>query len=49
MFDKEEIIKNLNPADGVDISTVLPEIMPQRYYILEMEGPIFSLNVKINQ
>ena len=28
----KEILTNINPKDGVDVSTVLPEVEPNRYY-----------------
>ena len=46
MVDKKEIIKNLNPADGVDISTVLPDIIPKYYYIFKSGGPHFFSKCK---
>ena len=33
-----DIIKNLNPAEGVDVSTVIPEVMPKIYFIFKTGG-----------
>ena len=46
MIDDIDIIKNIDPTNGVDISTVLPEIMPNRYYIFKSGGPHFFSKCK---
>ena len=37
----KEILTNINPKDGVDVSTVLPEVEPNRYYCFRTGGPHF--------
>ena len=41
-----DIIKNLNPAEGVDVSTVIPEVMPKIYFIFKTGGPHFFSKCK---
>ena len=44
--ETDDIIKNINPADGVDLSTVISEIMPNQYYIFKTGGPHFFSKCK---
>ena len=44
--ETNDIIKNINPADGVDLSTVISEIMPNQYYIFKTGGPHFFSKCK---
>ena len=46
IFETDDIIKNINPADGVDISTVVSEIMPNQYFIFKTGGPHFFSKCK---
>ena len=44
--ETDDIIKNINPADGVDLSTVISEIMPNQYYMFKTGGPHFFSKCK---
>jgi len=44
--ETDDIIKNINPADGVDLSTVISEIMPHQYYMFKTGGPHFFSKCK---
>jgi hypothetical protein len=44
--ETNDIIKNINPADGVDLSTVISEIMPNQYYMFKTGGPHFFSKCK---
>ena len=46
IFETDDIIKNINPVDGVDISTVVSEIMPNQYFIFKTGGPHFFSKCK---
>jgi len=37
----KEVLTNINPRDGVDVSTVVPEVEPNRYYCFRTGGPHF--------
>ena len=37
----KQILANINPKDGVDVSTVLSEVEPNRYFCFRTGGPHF--------
>ena len=43
MINKEDILKNINPKEGVDLSTVITthRIKPNQYFIFKTGGPHF--------
>tara|TARA_R110000751_G_scaffold289063_1_gene395252 strand:+ start:868 stop:1581 length:714 start_codon:yes stop_codon:yes gene_type:complete len=45
-YETEDIVKNIDPADGVDLSTVISDIMPNRYYMFKTGGPHFFSKCK---
>tara|TARA_R110000787_G_scaffold197188_1_gene308570 strand:- start:426 stop:821 length:396 start_codon:yes stop_codon:yes gene_type:complete len=42
----DDLIKDLNPSEGVDVSTVMPDIMPGRYFAFKTGGPHFFSKCK---
>ena len=44
--ETDDIIKSIDPADGVDLSTVISDIMPNRYYMFKTGGPHFFSKCK---
>ena len=42
----DDLIKDLNPSEGVDIATVMPDIMPGRYFAFKAGGPHFFSKCK---
>ena len=42
----KQILANINPKDGVDVSTVLSEVEPNRYYCFRTGGPHFFSKCK---
>tara|TARA_R100001244_G_scaffold49187_1_gene43593 strand:+ start:734 stop:1444 length:711 start_codon:yes stop_codon:yes gene_type:complete len=39
--EMNDLLKDINPSEGVDVSTVMPEIMPGRYFAFRKGGPHF--------
>jgi hypothetical protein len=46
IFETDDIIKNIDPSEGVDVSTVMPELMSNQYFIFKMGGPHFFSKCK---
>ena len=42
----KQILANINPKDGVDVSTVLSEVEPNRYFCFRTGGPHFFSKCK---
>ena len=46
IYETEDIMKNVNPKEAVDLSTVMEEIKPKQYYIFKTGGPHFFARCK---
>tara|TARA_R100001530_G_C4293673_1_gene148651 strand:- start:174 stop:884 length:711 start_codon:yes stop_codon:yes gene_type:complete len=46
ILETDDIIKNINPSEGVDISTYIPDLMPQQYFLFKEGGPHFFSKCK---
>jgi hypothetical protein len=39
--EMNDLLKDINPSEGVDVSTIMPEVMPGRHFAFKKGGPHF--------